>query len=96
MNKYLVRIWVEEIVHNLRTVWVEADSFESIQAMSSPEFEHAIDEFDDVIDQDYGGIEPDMWDLESIELDAEHPDNIIPSDEKPDVEDIDPNVGRGK
>jgi hypothetical protein len=96
MNKYLIRIWVEEIVYNLRTVWVEADSFESIQAMNNQEFEDAIDEFDDVIDHDYGSIEPDMWDLETIELDDEHIDNIIPPDEKPDVEDIDPNAGRGK
>ena len=96
MNKYLVRVWVEEIVHNLRVVWVEADSFDIIRAMTPNEFDSAIDEYDDVIDTDYGGHEPDMWDIESIELDSEHPDNIIPSDEKPDVEDIHPDTGRGK
>ena len=101
MNKYLVNLWVEEIVYNRRSVWVEAESFESIQAMSSPEFVDAINEFDDVLDTDYAGTEPDMWDMDSIELDAEHPDNdigfkITPSDEKPDVEDIHPDTGRGK
>mgnify|MGYP003628749814 CR=1 FL=1 len=101
MNKYLVRVWVEEVIYNRRTVWVEADSFESIQAMSNNEFATAIDDYDDVIDSDYGGTEPDMWDMDSIELDEEHPDNdigfkITPSDEKPDVEDIHPDTGRGK
>ena len=96
MNKYLVSVWVEEVVSNLRTVWIEADSFTHIQAMNNQEFEDAIDEFDEVIDQDWGGTEPDKWDLETIELNDEHSANITPSDEKPDVEDIDPNAGRGK
>ena len=96
MNKYLVRLWVEESVNNLRTVWVEADSFTHIQEMKAPEFLNAIDEFENTIEQDYGAIKPHMLQLDSIELDEEHPDNIIPSDEKPDVEDIDSNVGRGK
>jgi len=97
MNKYLVRVWVEETICNLRTVWVEADSYEIIQAMESPEFIDAICDWDDIVDQEYiGSSESDLWDMESIELDAEHPDNIIPSDELPDVEDIDPNAGRGK
>ena len=96
MNKYLVNLWVEEIVYNRRSVWVEAESFESILAMSSPEFVDAINEFDDVLDTDYAGTEPDMWDLETIELYEEDIDNITPSDEKPDVEDIHPDTGRGK
>ena len=95
MNKYLVRIWVEERVWNLRTVWVEADSFSAIQNMNNEEFDLAIHEFDDIIDQEYGDAS-EAWDMDSIELDEEHPDNIIPSDEKPDVEDIDSNAGRGK
>ena len=96
MNKYLVRVWVEEVVFNLRSVWVEADSFESIKTMSNNDFFTAIYDYVDVIDTDWSSPEPDLWDMTSIELDEEHPDNIIPSDEKPDVEDIDPNVGRGK
>ena len=97
LNKYLVRVWVEEVVYNLRTVWGEADSFTNIQEMNQQTFVDAICDFDDVIDQDYGSsLEPDMWDLDSIELDEEHTDNITPSDEKPDGEDIDPNAGRGK
>ena len=64
MNKYLVRVWVEEVVYNLRTVWVEADSFTNIQEMNQQTFVDAICDFDDVIDQDYGSsLEPDMWDL---------------------------------
>lgn len=95
MNKYLVRIWVEESIHNLRTVWVEAESFSDIQNMNNQEFAESILDFEDLIDQDYSGGD-EIWDMESIELDAEHPDNTIPSDEKPDVEDIDSNAGRGK
>ena len=95
MNKYLVRIWVEERVWNQRAVWVEADSFSAIQNMDNQEFDLAIHEFEDIVDQEYGDTS-EAWDMDSIELDAEHPDNIIPSDEKPDVEDIDSNVGRGK
>ena len=94
MNKYLVRIWVEEKVHNLRAVWVEADSFSDIQNMDKQEFADSIYDFDDLIDQDFSGGD-EVWDTDSIELDSEHPDNITPSDEKPDVEDIDPNAGRG-
>ena len=96
MNKYLVRIWVEETVCNLRTVWAEADSYEALQAMTSAQFIETITDFEDVIDQDYCSLEPDMWDMETLELDDEHIDNIIPPDELPDVEDIDPNAGRGK
>ena len=95
MNKYLVRVWVEERVWILRTVWVEADSFSAIQNMDNQEFDLAIHEFEDIVDQEYGDTS-EAWDMDSIELDAEHPDNITPSDEKPDVEDIDSNVGRGK
>ena len=85
MNKYLVRVWVEERIWNLRTVWVEADSFSAIQNMDNQEFDLAIHEFEDIIDQEYGDVS-EAWDMDSIELDAEHPDNITPSDEKPDVE----------
>jgi|TARA_Y100000296_G_C5090654_1_gene214646 hypothetical protein len=95
MNKYLVRIWVEERIWNLRSVWVEADSYSNIKNMDNQEFDLAIHEFEDIIDQEYGD-NSDAWDMDSVELVEEHPDNIIPSDEKPDVEDIDPNVGRGK
>ncbi len=96
MNKYLVRVWVEEVVYNLRTVWVEADSFQSIQNMDNQEFDLAIHEFVDILDTEYWCYNEAPWDMDSIELDEEHTDNIIPSDEKPDVEDIDPNAGRGK
>jgi len=96
MNKYLIRIWVEESLHNLRTVWVEAESFSQIQGMSQEEFTESIYEFEDVIDQDYGTTTDDVWDMESLELDDEHLDNITPPDELPDVEDTDPNAGRGK
>lgn len=96
MNKYLIRIWVEESLHNLRTVWVEAESFSQIQGMSQKDFAESIYEFEDVIDQDYGTTTDDVWDMESLELDDEHLDNITPPDELPDVEDTDPNAGRGK
>lgn len=96
MNKYLIRIWVEESLHNLRTVWVEAESFSQIQGMSQEDFTESIYEFEDVIDQDYGTTTDDVWDMESLELDDEHLDNITPPDELPDVEDTDPNAGRGK
>ena len=96
MNKYLIRIWVEECLHNLRTVWVEAESFSQIKGMSQEDFAQSIYDFDDVIDQDYGTTTEDVWDMESIELDEEHSDNITPPDELPDVEDKDPNAGRGK
>ena len=95
MNKYLVRVWVEEVVYNLRTVWVEADSFSDIQNMNNQEFDMAITDFDAIHDQEYGDAS-DAWEIDSITLEMESIDNIIPSDEKPDVEDIDPNVGRGK
>jgi len=95
MNKYLVRIWVEERVWNLRTVWVEADSFTDICNMNSQDFVDSIYDFEDLIEQEYSG-ENENWDTGEIELDKEHPDNITPSDEKPDVEDIDSNAGRGK
>ena len=96
MNKYLIRIWVEESIHNLRTVWVEAESFSQIQGMSQKDFAESIYEFEDVIDQDYGTTTDDVWDMESLELDDEYLDNITPQDELPDVEDTDPNAGRGK
>lgn len=95
MNKYLVRVWVEERIHYLRTVWVEAESFSDIQNMNNQEFDLAIYDFEDIIDQEYGDTS-EAWDMESVELESEHSDNIIPSDEKPDVEDIDSNAGRGK
>ena len=84
MNKYLIRIWVE------------AESFSQIQGMSQKDFVESIYEFEDVIDQDYGTTTDDVWDMESLELDDEHLDNITPPDELPDVEDTDPNAGRGK
>ena len=96
MNKYLIRIWVEESLYNLRTVWVEAESFSQIQGMSQEDFAESIYDFDDVIDQDYGTTTDDVWDMESLELDEEHSDNITPPDELPDVEDKDPEAGRGK
>ena len=96
MNKYLIRIWVEESIHNLRTVWVEAESFSQIQGMSQKDFVESIYEFEDVIDQDYGTTTDDVWDMESLELDDEHLDNITPPDELPDVEDTAPTAGRGK
>ena len=96
MNKYLIRIWVEETLHNLRTVWVEAESFSQVQGMSQEDFAESIYEFEDVIDQDYGTLAVDVWDMENLELDEEHIDNITPPDEAPDVEDKDPNAGRGK
>ena len=96
MNKYLIRIWVEESLHNLRTVWVEAESFSQVQGMSQEDFAESIYEFEDVIDQDYGTLAVDVWDMENLELDEEHIDNITPPDEAPDGEDKDPNAGRGK
>ena len=96
MNKYIIRIWVEESIHNLRTVWVEAEAFSQIQGMSQKDFVESIYEFEDVIDQDYGTTTDDVWDMESLELDDEYLDNITPQDELPDVEDTDPNAGRGK
>ena len=94
MNKYLVRIWVQERVHKLKDIWVEADSFSAIQNMNNQEFAESIYGFSDLIDQFSDG--EGIWDIESIKLASEHPDNITPSDEKPDVEDIDSNAGRGK
>ena len=94
MNKYIVKVWAEEKVFNLRVVWVEADSFSDIQNMNNQEFDSAIYEFEDLIEQEYG--DSSDWDIDTIEYVEEHPDNITPSDEKPDIEDIDSNAGRGK
>ena len=96
MNKYLVNVWVSENIWNHRSVWVEGLSFHEIQNMTPQEFVNSIYEFEDILDQEYGSQSLEELDMDSIELDAEHPDNIIPSDERPDVEDIDPNAGRGK
>ena len=96
MNKYLVSIWVSENIWNHRSIWVEGLSFQEIQNMTPQEFVDSIYEVEDILDQEYGSIEEEEWDMHSIELSEEHPDNIIPSDEKPDIEDIDANAGRGK
>ena len=96
MNKYLVRVWVEERVHNLRDVWIEADSISAIRLMSQQEFGEAIYEYEDIIDSDFSGGEGDYYDLDNLSVEGEDGDNITPSDEKPDVEDIHPDTGRGK
>lgn len=96
MNRYLVSVWVAENIWNHRTVWIEAEAFDAITNMNAQAFVNAIYEFEDIIDNEYEGSFQEEWDLDTIELCSEHPDNIIPSDEKPDVEDIDPNAGRGK
>ena len=94
MNKHIVTIWVKEVVFNLRELECEAPSFAHLQAMTPAEFAESIEDYHDVIDTDWGGVD-DEYDLESLHL-LESLEEVIPADELPDVEDIDPNAGRGK
>lgn len=96
MNKFLVAVWSNETmnVDIQRTYWVEAESKEEIEQMTEEEFNDAIYDYDDTLDEQVLEAEMNSLYLDSIDILLDDSDNVLPSDHKPDLEDIDPNSGR--
>jgi len=96
MNKFLVAIWSNETMHIdiQRTYWVEAESKEEIEQMTEEEFNDAIYDYDDILEEQVLETEINNLYLDSIDILLDDSDNKLPSDLKPDLEDIDSNSGR--
>ena len=88
LKRYIVEYWETQPVHNLRRVIMEVMSDIDIHKMNTYQVEEHTTEYLDIRNTEYG----DPTDFEDIEIIEDLTHEINP----PDVEDIDPNAGRGK